>query len=100
MHVADDVAVFEYRPPKGPAVADPVLAPLPPPDIARPGLASSGAGPLTVGAPLEDADVAAFAPGEELDLPESGSRMRQVILLCILAVVVLGAVLAFALGLV
>lgn len=91
VHLADDVAVFEYRPPGAAAPTDDVIAQLPPPAV--PAAASAPEG-------LSAADVAAFAPNDELGIPESGSKTRQILLLAVLAIVALGAAVAFALGLI
>ncbi|MBX7159648.1 MAG: hypothetical protein K1X95_05085 [Acidimicrobiia bacterium] len=94
VHIADDVAVFEYRPPHATSPSDDVVAHLPPPTVVPAPPAGQAA------APVSAADVAGFAPGDELDIPEKGSKTRQIVLLAILAVVVLAAVLAFAVGLI
>lgn len=95
VHIADDVAVFEYRPPGGAVSADDVVAQLPPPP-GHPG----AAGPEGAGVPVSPPDVASFAPGDELDIPDKGSKTRQILLLAILAIVALGAAVAFAFGLI
>lgn len=121
VHIADDVAVFEYRPPRAAVPGDEVVATLPPPLTQAPHVGvpteqtpvvPPGLGPLppaaTGGPPpgdpyhsvVSEEDVAAFAPGDELDIPRSGSRTRQIVLLAILVVVALAAAIAFAFGLI
>lgn len=101
VHIADDVAVFEYRPPGPVSAPADVITQLTPPVVQPPApqhphvAAPPSAAPSDAGA-----DVAAFAPGDELDMPESGSKVRMIVMLAILALVALGAAVAFAFGLI
>lgn len=124
VHIADDVAVFEYRPPGGAVPGDGMVGTLPPANTRAPQAGfpteqtpvlhppGPGTGPLPTAYPggpppgdpyhsvVSEEEVATFAPGDELDIPHSGSRTRQIVLLAILVVVALAAGLAFAFGLI
>lgn len=106
VHIADDVAVFEYRRPDAAAGPAGVVSQLPPsvapplPPAPYPAVVPAPIGADALGTPVADSDVAQFAPGDELDIPDSGSKVRVIVMLAILVVVALGAALAFAFGLI